>query len=113
MMKLPELRPDPSWNKEWLFDLPLCTTLVNVTEDTRKTSTIPMQYVVADVVINSDKVLNILLSGLAEQSQNIVVSTVRDMAKWKITWAPWVKAANHDDDTGGKGEAYFLDAATG
>jgi hypothetical protein len=83
-MKLPELRPDLSWNKEWLFDLPLCTTLVNLTADTRKTSTIPLKYIAANIIINSDKVLDILFSGLDGQSQNIVIITMRDMAKKDI-----------------------------
>jgi len=73
--------PDPSWIKEWLFDLPLCTTLINLTADARKTSTIRLKYVAADIIINSDKVLDILFSGLDGQSQNVVITTMRDMAK--------------------------------
>jgi hypothetical protein len=81
-MKLPELRPDPSWNKVWLFDLPLCTTLVNLTADARKTSTIPLKYIAADIIINSDKVLGIMLSGLDGQSQNVVI-TAMGFPKWQ------------------------------
>jgi hypothetical protein len=103
-MKLPELRPDPSWNKEWLFDLPLCTTLVNLTADTRKASTIPLKYIAADIIINSDKVLDILFSGLDGQSQNVVISTMRDMANKDIVWAPWMKIAKQYHNTGQKSD---------
>jgi hypothetical protein len=86
------------------IESPLCTTLVNLMGDTRKTSTILLRYIAAYIIIDSDKVLGILFSGLDGQSQNVVIITMRDMTKNDIAWTPWMKIAKKHHNTGQKSD---------
>jgi hypothetical protein len=70
--------------------------------DARKTSTILLRYIAADIIIDSDKVLDILFSGLDGQRQNVVIITMRDMAKKHVAWASWMKIAKQYHNTGQK-----------
>jgi hypothetical protein len=80
----------------------LYTTLVDLTADTRTTSTIPLKYIAADIIINSDKVLDIWFSGLDCQSQNITIITLRYMAKKDKACAPWMKITKQYHNSGQK-----------
>ena len=90
LMMLPPLRPHATWSQDWLLDLPLCSTLEQRTDDTRNPVNIPIKYTVADILIQSDRVIQVLESGLAAQSQNMIIAIMRDFRAKKIGWAPWL-----------------------
>jgi hypothetical protein len=90
LMMLPPLRPHATWSQDWLLDLPLCSTLEQRTDDTRNPVNIPIKYTVADILIQSDRVIQVLESGLAAQSQNMINAIMRDFRAKKIGWAPWL-----------------------